>query len=58
MSSFVEDLLNLRLLQEGNLELIKEPFSIIETLDFVVDMFQVKAKAYGVAVSYEVDSQL
>ena len=58
MSSFVEDLLNLRLLQEGNLELVEEPFNIIETLKFVVDMFQIKAQAYGVAVSYQVDSQL
>ena len=58
MSSFVEDLLNLRLLQEGNLQLVKEPFSIRETLGFIIDMFQVKAQAYGVAVSYEVDNQL
>ena len=39
MSSFVEDLLNLRLLQEGSLELVKEPFNIVETLEFVLDMF-------------------
>ena len=58
MSSFVEDLLNLRLLQEGNLQLVKEPFKIIETLEFIVDMFKVKAQAYGVDVSYEVDHQL
>ena len=42
VESFVEDLLNLTLLKEGVFKLESAPFNLKETLDFVVNIFQMK----------------
>ena len=52
MESFVEDLLNLRQLSEGVFYIQNTTFNLIDTLDFVVNMFEIKSKMYGVKISY------
>ena len=58
MQSFIEDLLNLRLLRDGVLELVNETFNLHEALEFVIEMFQIKAHAYGMDVSYSTEYYL
>ena len=43
IESFVEDLLNLKLLNEGILELTYAQFSPLQAIDFVVDTMKIKA---------------
>ena len=48
MEGFVEDLLNLKLLKEGVFQIEEGVFSLTNTLDFVLAMFEIKAKSYNV----------
>lgn len=52
MESFVEDMLNLRLLKEGIMTIAKEKFDSFECLESIVSMFAIKSELQGVTVSY------
>ena len=52
MESFVGDMLNNQLLQEGHFKIMREPFDLLETFDFIVSIFEIKALAFGVKLSY------
>ena len=54
----MEDLLNLQQMREGTFDLVRQPFDVYETLKFVVDMFQIKAKAYDVSIFFTVQPEL
>ena len=43
MESFMEDLLNLKLIKEGMLMIEKKKFNPKEVFDFILDMFEMKA---------------
>ena len=53
MESFVEDLLNLKLLNEGILKIEKTQFDPTAAIEFVVGMFQIKAKTRGLKLFHE-----
>ena len=53
MESFVEDLLSMRLLNEGVLKIQKLVFNPTDAIKFVVTMFQIKARARGLKLFYE-----
>ena len=44
MESFVEDLLNLRLMREGIMTIAKEKFDIRDALESIVSMFTIKSE--------------
>ena len=58
MESFVEDLLNLRLLREGIFTIANEQFCPTEIFDFIVNMFQMQARAKGITISYTIVDEL
>lgn len=58
MESFVEDLLNLRLMREGIMTIAKEQFDSRECLESIVSMFAIKSELQGVTISYSLESKL
>ena len=58
MESFVEDLLNLRMLREGCFNLENAPFNLLKVLDFVVSIFESKLNEDDVSISYSYDPHL
>ena len=54
MESFVEDLLNLRLIKEGVFKIQKGVFNAYDAFDFVIDIFKPKADEKLVNISWEV----
>ena len=58
MESFVEDLLNLRLMREGILTIAQEKFDSRECLESIVSMFAIKSELQGVTISYSLESSL
>ena len=58
MESFVEDLLNLRMLREGVMTIAKDKFDAHEALESIVSMFTIKAELQGVAVTYSLVKKL
>ena len=58
MESFVEDLLNLRMLREGIFIIDNAPFNLIDVLDFVVSIFKSKLNEDSVSLSYSYDPHL
>ena len=58
MESFVEDLLNLRLMREGIMTIAKEKFDVREALDSIVSMFTIKAELQGISVAYSLVKEL
>ena len=58
MESFVEDLLNLRMLREGLFILDNAPFNLLDVLDFVVSIFKSKLNEDSVSISYSYEPQL
>ena len=52
MESFVEDLLNLRMLREGIFTIACESFNPTEVFEFIFNMFSMQAAAKGVSISY------
>ena len=58
MESFVEDLLNLRLLREGIMTISKEQFDLKDALDFIVSIFEIKSSAKGVNLFYSAHQNL
>ena len=58
MESFVEDLLNLRMLREGNFTIAKDRFNPTEIFDCIVRMFYFQARAKGITISYKVVNNL
>ena len=58
MESFVEDLLNLRLLREGKMTISKEQFDLKDTLDLIVNMFAIKTGYKSISLSYSTHQNL
>ena len=58
MESFVEDLLNLRLMREGIMTMAKDKFDVREALESIVSMFGIKSELQGVAVTYSLVKRL
>ena len=58
MESFVEDLLNLRLMREGIMTIAKEKFDVREALESIVNMFTIKAELQGISVAYSLVKHL
>ena len=58
MESFVEDLLNLRMLREGLFILDNAPFNLLDVLDFVVSIFESKLNEDNVSISYSYEPHL
>ena len=58
MESFVEDLLNLRMMKEGVMTIAKEKFDACEALESVVSMFAIKSELQGVTVTYSLVKHL
>ena len=54
MESFVEDLLNLRLIKEGVFKIQNGALNVYDALDFVIDIFRPKADEKLVHISWEV----
>ena len=54
MNSFVGDMLDLRLLKEGNLTISQEMFNPLNAIDFVVRMFQIKANLFGTSLERQI----
>ena len=53
MESFVEDLLNLRLMSEGILTLAKDVFDPREAFNFIKDTFAIKVESKGIKILYD-----
>ena len=51
MESFIEDLLNLHMMNQGVFELKAEPFSPQSAIDYVIDMIRLKAREKGIDVT-------
>ena len=45
MESFIENLINIKLLKEGILAIEKEQFNPQEVFDFILNMFSLKAES-------------
>ena len=58
MSCFVEDLLNLRLLRQGILQIDLAVFDPIKSVDFVINMLSIKARSKGVQLSRHLELNL
>ena len=58
IESFIEDLLNVRLIREGLLTLQNESFSPKEALEFVVHMFKTRSMLLDVKVSLQIGKDL
>ena len=58
MESFIEDLLNLHMMNQGVFELKVEPFSPQSAIDFVLDMIRLKAREKGIDVSAKNSSSI
>lgn len=54
MESFVEDLLNLKLIKEGILNIQVAEFRIYDAFDFIIDVFKPKAEQQGIKVFWGV----
>ena len=54
MSSFVGDMLDLRLLKEGTLSISQEMFNPTKAIDFVLQMFKIKAAMFGTSLERKV----
>ena len=54
MESFVEDLLNLRLMQNGHLKIQHGVFKLEDTIDFIMDTFKHKADSKGITISHSI----
>ena len=50
MESFVEDLLNLKQLNQGILQLTKAAFDPLQAIDFVVDILRIKAEELKIQI--------
>ena len=53
MESFIEDLLNIKLIKEGKFILEKKQFSPKEVFDYIIDMFELRAKFLGVSITFK-----
>ena len=53
MESFVEDLLNLKLMREGILTLDKSNFDPRKAFTLILDIFEIKAEAKGISIFYD-----
>lgn len=58
MGCFVEDLLNLRLLRKGILQINVAAFDPLKCVDFVIKMMSIKAKSKKIKVSRQVQHNL
>lgn len=58
MEGFVEDMLNMQLMRDGLFEFQYCVFNLRETLDFVVAMFECKAKSFRINLSHVYDTEL
>ena len=58
LQSFVEDLVNLKMLQEGVFTLNNAPFDPNNVFDMVCQIFQPQAAAKGIKVNFSVRKDL
>ena len=58
MQSFIEDILNYHLIQNGLLKIAARPFNPHKALEFVLGMFAKKAEMYEIKLDLEVRKNL
>jgi PAS domain S-box-containing protein len=56
--TIIDDILDLSQIEAGRLSLADEPFGVDESLRAVIKLLDLRAKAKGLALTYEIDPQL
>ena len=58
MMSFIEDLLNLKMIKDNVMTLASQDFKPHKVITFLKELFEIKAESKGVSIEYQITDDL